>query len=199
MTRLILASASPRRAELLQQIGVEFTVRPAAIDEAPTSGEAAVDYVRRMAREKAEAVAAQLDSGLTVLGADTSVVIVASNGAERILGKPQDRGHARQMLMALANRSHQVLSAVCMVRWQAGAIQHWQALSRSEVSFGPLAEAELDRYLASGEADDKAGAYGIQGRAAQFICHLSGSYSGVMGLPLFETVALMREAGVNYE
>ena len=182
---LILASQSPRRAELLKQVGLAFVVQPADIDETPRAGEAPEDYVLRMAREKAGAIAASAPED-AVLAADTSVVVDGD-----ILGKPGDRREAAAMLRRLSDRRHQVISAVALQ--YRGAIH--TTLVVSEVGFAALDEAVIADYLRSGEADDKAGAYGIQGRAAAFICHLAGSYSGVVGLPLYETVTLLREAG----
>jgi septum formation protein len=187
---LILASASPRRAELLAQVGVRFTVQPADIDESPAESESAEDYVRRMAREKAEAVVHNGETALPVLAADTSVVV---NG--EILGKPGDRDEARRMLGRLSDRCHEVLTAVCLM-WQG---RQYESLSRSEVCFGPLDDGQISQYLATGEADDKAGAYGIQGHAAAFVRSMSGSYSGIVGLPLYETVNLLREARLENE
>ncbi|MBD2858767.1 septum formation inhibitor Maf [Spongiibacter sp. KMU-158] len=188
---LILASASPRRAELLAQIGYQFEVIPADINERPLEGELAEAYVQRMAKEKAEAIVAGRPKGDVVIGSDTSVIVDGD-----ILGKPLNRADAKSMLQRLANRSHWVLTSVYVIV-QGGSAQ--AALSRSEVHFGQIEAAAIERYLETGEADDKAGAYGIQGRAAAFIRHLSGSYSGVMGLPLYETAALLRAAGVNNE
>ncbi len=184
-----LASASPRRRQLLEQLGLSFEVVVADVDEDPKPGEKPGDYVSRLAEAKALAVVERLGRpGLPVLAADTAVVL---DGA--ILGKPEDREDAIAMLRRLGGRSHQVLSAVAL--WHAGRVR--VALSRSEVSFRAIDPAEAAAYWESGEPRDKAGAYGIQGMGGMFVEHLSGSYSGVMGLPLFETAALLKEAGIG--
>ncbi|BBL76633.1 Maf family protein [Methylomagnum ishizawai] len=184
--RLILASASPRRRELLDQIGVAHTILPAAIPEIPRPGEPPEAYVRRIAAEKSLAVWEAQDSGLAVLAADTEVVLDGE-----IFGKPQDSDHAAWMLARLSGREHRVLSAVSL----RAAGQHWEALSISTVAFRILMPAEIAAYWASGEPQGKAGAYAIQGRGARFIRHIAGSYSGVMGLPLFETAELLEKTG----
>jgi len=189
---IYLASASPRRQELLRQVGLEYQVMPADIHEAQQPGETPFDYVRRVAADKARAVADRVRSrGLAahpVLGADTEVVVDGE-----MLGKPRDRTHARQMLARLAGRSHTVLTALCLLI-PAGAVE---AVSESRVTFAPLTAAEIAGYVESGEADDKAGAYAIQGRAAAFISRLEGSYSGVMGLPLYELHESLKRAGLS--
>ncbi|HTP38619.1 MAG TPA: Maf family protein [Steroidobacteraceae bacterium] len=187
--QVILASSSPRRRELLTQIGVRHRVVPADIDETLRSGEAPEDYVLRLAREKAERVWQQSSAAprLPVLGADTAVV---QDGI--VFGKPAHRAAALAMLGRLSGRAHQVLSAVALVGEHGSDAR----LSLSTVRFRPLAPAECAAYWDSGEPRDKAGAYAIQGRGAEFIEYLAGSYSGVMGLPLFETAALLRAAGV---
>ncbi len=182
---LILASASPRRCELLAQIGVEFEQQVADIDETPARGEAAEAFVRRMALEKARAVRRAGNGELPVLGADTVVVV---DGMP--LGKPEDFTHARQMLKQLSGRMHEVLSAVALVD-TAEAV----AVNRSRVWFRELGETEFQAYWETGEPRDKAGSYAIQGLAAIFIKRLDGSYSGVMGLPLYETARLLQEFG----
>ncbi|MDQ2069960.1 Maf family protein [Natronospira bacteriovora] len=188
MPRLILASQSPRRRELLEQIGLTFDVIPADINESVQAGELAVDFVARMAREKAEAVARQQPDAL-VLGSDTAVVV-----DEHILGKPADKADARRMLGLLSGREHAVLSAVALiVPGQAERV----ITQVSRVRFRSISETEMHAYWRSGEPKDKAGAYAIQGLGAVFVEHLSGSYSGVMGLPLFETARLLEEAGIS--
>jgi septum formation protein len=182
---LLLASASPRRCELLAQIGVEFEQRVADIDETPAQGELAEAFVQRMALEKARAVRQAGDVGLPVLGADTVVVVDG-----KPLGKPQDFAHSRQMLKQLSGRKHEVLSAVALVD-----VREAVAVNRSNVWFRELGEAELEAYWATGEPRDKAGSYAIQGLAAIFIERLDGSYSGVMGLPLYETARLLQDFG----
>ncbi|MFT3907367.1 MAG: Maf family protein [Steroidobacteraceae bacterium] len=187
---LILASASPRRRELLAQIGVAHRVQPADIDEARLAGEAPGDYVQRLARQKAEHVWRQQapQGALPVLGADTSVVVDAD-----IFGKPADRAAALAMLGRLSGREHAVYSAVALVH--AGGMHTLTSISR--VRFATLGAQECAAYWDSGEPRDKAGAYAIQGRGAVFIESLSGSFSGVMGLPLFETAQLLRQAGIR--
>lgn len=183
-----LASASPRRRQLLEQIGVRYELVVADVDEARTAGEAPADYVLRVARHKAETVAARLPSPGAVVAADTAVIL-----DEEILGKPRDREDAVGMLVRLSGRRHQVLSAVAL--WQEGRVA--TALSASYVTFGPVSRVQAEAYWETGEPRDKAGAYGIQGRGALFVRHLEGSYSGVMGLPLYETAMLLRQAGVH--
>lgn len=185
MTRLVLASTSPRRRELLAQLGVVFDVLPVAVDEQPLASEQAADHVCRLALAKARAGAAQAGADVCVLGADTVVVVDGE-----IFGKPVDADGAAAMLRRLSGRTHQVLSAVARVH-RGG---HQVRLSESMVTFRALSAAEITGYCATGEPLDKAGSYAIQGRAAAFVRHLEGSYSGVVGLPLFETAELL--AGV---
>jgi septum formation protein len=181
-----LASVSPRRRELLAQIGVPHVVTGAHIDESVHAGERPHDYVQRMARTKAQAVWDQ-DRSLPVLAADTTVVL---DGL--VFGKPLDRADALRMLSLLSGRTHDVLTAVSLAS-EAGLAMR---MSVSSVRFRPLREDEIAAYWETGEPKDKAGAYAVQGLAAVFIESLSGSYSGVMGLPLFETSELLRAAGV---
>jgi len=184
-----LASASPRRRELLRQIGVSFRLIGAELDETPMAGEAPAGYVSRLALAKADAGwQRSRDFGdAPVLAADTAVVLDG-----RILGKPQDKTDAATMLLELSGRTHQVLTAVA-VRSAAG---NEVKISESLVAFRPVDAAEAAAYWNTGEPRDKAGGYAIQGYAAVFIADLKGSYSGVMGLPLFETAALLNAAGV---
>lgn len=184
---LILASASPRRFELLKQIGISGQVWPAELDECPHPGESPEAYVLRIAREKAEAVWALAGNGIPVLAADTEVEL---DGV--IFGKPKDKAHAVDMLTALSGREHRVLSSVGVYTGQGWS----ERLSISLVTFKSLTATEIDTYWASGEPAGKAGSYAIQGLGAVFIRHLSGSYSGVMGLPLFETAELLAERGL---
>jgi septum formation protein len=184
---ITLASASPRRRELLRQIGIAHTVHPAGIDERRAPGEAPADYVRRLARAKAQAVWRERPAAV-VLAADTAVVL----GGE-LFGKPGDLTEGLRMLGALSGRTHEVLTAVA-VRHPAGG---GELVSVSEVSFRALTAAECRRYWDSGEPLGKAGGYAIQGLAATFIARLAGSYSGVVGLPLAETAALLTAAGVR--
>lgn len=187
---LYLASQSPRRRELLDQIGIRYQVLPVQVHEAPQPGERPGDYVRRVALDKARAGWRHGDRALAlpVLGADTEVVI---DGA--VLGKPEGREHGLAMLRRLSGRSHQVLSAVAVVQGARERV----SLSVSEVTFRALEEGELGAYWDTGEPADKAGAYAIQGLGAVFVARLEGSFSGVMGLPLFETAQLLREFGMD--
>jgi septum formation protein len=182
-----LASASPRRSELLRQIGVRFTVRAAAIDEELLPGEAPEAYVVRLAAAKAEAVWAAVADSRPVLGADTAVVL---DGA--VLGKPADAAEAAAMLERLSGRAHRVLTGVAVRH--AGGLD--TGLSESEVRFRATTAAERLAYCAAGEPFDKAGGYGIQGHAAVFVESVRGSYSGIVGLPLFETAALLARCGL---
>ena len=190
--RLWLASASPRRVELLRQLGVAYRQRVAEIDETPNLGEIPIDYVQRMARGKAQALWQLLEhEGLGgnecwVLGADTTV-----HRHGHIFGKPLDERDAIRMLRALSGGTHQVLSAIALVSHNKSQLR----VSVSEVRFKSLAPTEIEAYWRTGEPRGKAGAYAIQGLGAAFIEHLSGSYSGVMGLPLFETAEVLQAAG----
>lgn len=190
---LYLASASPRRQELLRQVGIGFEILPSSIVERRAPTESPADYVRRMAREKAEhGVGSMRERGLPVhpvLGADTEVVV-----DDEVLGKPRNRAHAAQLLRRLSGRTHTVLSALCLL---LPAGEHI-VLNENRVRFAALKDNEIENYVATGEADDKAGAYAIQGRAAGFIARLDGSYSGVMGLPLYELRELLQQAGLEY-
>jgi len=188
-SELILASASPRRRELLDGLGYRFTVQPAHIDETPGADETARGHVERLAREKAAVVARDHPQSV-VMAADTIVVL-----GSRILGKPVDDADAVAMLQALSGSTHEVMTAVAM---RAGNREE-AFVQVSQVRFRPLDETDVDRYIASGECRDKAGAYGIQGGAARFVEHLSGSYTGVMGLPLCQTEQLLRRFGCGPE
>ncbi|MEW7976846.1 MAG: nucleoside triphosphate pyrophosphatase [Candidatus Sedimenticola endophacoides] len=187
---IYLASLSPRRRELLGQIGVDHEAIRVQVDETPHPGEAPVEYVIRLALEKAGADLSGLGerSPRPVLGADTAVV---ADG--RILGKPAHRGEALEMLSLLSGRSHKVLTGVALTT----PGREWSRLSVSRVTFREVTEREANAYWESGEPMDKAGGYAIQGVGALFIRHLEGSFSGVMGLPLFETAQLLREAGIG--
>ncbi len=182
---IILASQSPRRSELLQQISVPHEILPVNIDETPIPGESAQDYVQRITLAKAQA-AAKLRPQRPILAADTAVVL-----DDRILGKPAHREQALAMLQQLSARSHKVLSGVALLHGQT-----YYRLSSSSVRFCAISDAQAQRYWASGEPRDKAGGYAIQGLGAIFVEQISGSYSGVMGLPLFETADLLRQAGL---
>lgn len=182
---LVLASASPRRLELLRQIGIEPQVLPVQVEEIPRPHESPADYVRRVALDKALA-AAERRPEAPVLGADTEVV---ADGA--VFGKPSDAEDCARMLRHLSGRVHRVLSAVALL-WKG---RRYQAMSTTLVHFRPLGEAEIAAYWASGEPAGKAGGYAIQGRGAVFVRRIEGSYSGVVGLPLCETAELLHLAG----
>ena len=186
---IYLASQSPRRRELLDQLGVAFDTVDAEIHEQRLPHEAPSDYVSRLAREKAGAgllaLAARPDA--IVLGADTDVVLDGE-----VLGKPRDAAHAAELLARLSGRAHRVITAVWLL--SGGREEH--RLSVSEVRFAPLSAEDIAAYIATGEPFGKAGAYAVQGRGAAFIESLAGSYSGVMGLPLHETWQLLRNFGV---
>lgn len=182
---IYLASQSPRRQELLDQVCVVYQQIHVEVDESVLDSETPAAYVQRVALAKAQAGWQQVTKKYPVLGADTSVVCDG-----QILGKPRDTDHAAQMLNLLSNRQHQVLSAVALVNGEHEQV----VLSISEVTFRLLTTKEIQAYIATGEPLDKAGAYAIQGRAAVFIANLNGSYSGVMGLPLFETAQLLKSS-----
>ena len=183
---IVLASGSPRRQELLRQINLHYEVRPADVDETRLPGESPPDYASRIALDKAERVASVLnDAGdRIILAADTAVVL-----GEEVIGKPADADVAASMLRRLSGREHQVVTAVAGIRGQRRIVE----LSVSSVAFRPISEPEISNYVASGEPMGKAGAYAIQGFAAIFTERLAGSYSGVMGLPLFETARLLAQ------
>lgn len=187
---ICLASTSPRRRELLLQIGVAHEVVPVAVDETPHPGEAPEVYVSRLALAKAVAGHA-LRADRPVLGADTAVVVDTV-----MLGKPRDRDDGLAMLARLSGRSHHVYTGVALVGAEG---QAQTRLSVSTVTFRALAAGEAEAYWATGEPADKAGGYAVQGRAAAFIERIEGSYSGIMGLPLFETAELLRLYGVTLD
>ena len=186
--QIYLASKSPRRAELLQQIGVSFEAVDVDVLEDRQVNESARDFVQRLATDKASAGWQASDKSCPVLGADTVVVL-----DDEILGKPASQADAENMLASLSGREHTVMTAIALVN----AEQLLTRLNCSQVSFREITEIEIKNYVASGEPLDKAGAYAIQGQAAVFIEHLQGSYSGVMGLPLFETADLLRKFGIQ--
>jgi len=186
-SRLVLASASPRRRELLAAFGLEPAVRPVDVDESVLPGEAPRDYVERLACAKAQA-AAVAAPGAAVIGADTAVVLDAT-----IYGKPASAADFRRMMRALGGRWHEVYTGVAVARDGRTAVS--TAISR--VRLRTLDEEELRRYWASGEPRDKAGGYAIQGLGALFVSEMQGSYSGVVGLPLYETGQLLAAAGVD--
>jgi septum formation protein len=188
MPRLVLGSASPRRADLLREIGAVFAIRPSDIPEVPGPDEPPSTFARRVAREKGSAVAAA-EPGAWVIAADTVVVLDAS-----ALGKPRDACEARAMLVALSGRTHQVVTAVALLR--PGGMLAGEAVVETTVAMRRLSEAEIDAYIGTGEPFDKAGAYGIQGPASAFIAHVDGSYTNVVGLPVDEVRALLDRFGL---
>jgi septum formation protein len=187
---IYLASGSPRRSALLDQIGVPHRVQPVDVDETARGGEPPDQYVRRLAELKAETLWQKLAAAQRqpVLGADTAVVL-----DDEILGKPRDEQDCQRMLKLLSARTHQVFTAVAL-RASDGCQSR---VNVSEVTFRTLADDEIQRYWRSGEPADKAGAYAVQGRAALFIEHIAGSYSGIMGLPLFEAGELLAAVGAH--
>jgi septum formation protein len=188
--QIYLASTSPRRRQLLGQIGVRFLALPVRVEEIVQPGESPEQYVQRAALDKARSGWTRPDRTLDrpVLGSDTEVVL----GSE-VLGKPEDREHGLELLRRLSGNSHRVLSAAAIVQGDREQVR----LSVSTVHFRELSERECLSYWETGEPADKAGGYAIQGRAAVFISHLEGSFSGVMGLPLYETAELLREFGID--
>jgi len=185
---LFLASASPRRLALLEQLGLVCQQYPVDLDESITLGESATDYVLRLAEEKARAGQSRSGSKLPVLGSDTSVVFQG-----QILGKPKSEAHAVEMLMQLSGQTHQVMTGVAVC--QGDRLQ--SVLSITEVKFRPLTRQECHAYWVTGEPEDKAGGYAIQGMAAIFVESVSGSYSNVVGLPLFETAELLKQYDIQ--
>ena len=188
--KLILASASPRRAEILRNAGIDFEILPADVDESARPGESAKDYVRRLAEKKARA-AGQLaakssrDSAV-VVAADTTVVLESE-----ILGKPATADDARAMLRRLSGRTHEVLTGLAVL--PLPGLEIHLAVETTRVTFAPMSEREIDEYVASGEPFDKAGAYAIQGRGGKFITRIEGCYFNVMGLPLARLYSMLRE------
>jgi septum formation protein len=178
---LILASRSPRRAEILRQAGIAFAVRVAEIDETPHPGESPSRYVQRLAETKASAVEAAPDE--IVLGADTTVVV-----GREMLGKPSDAADARRMLGLLAGRRHEVITGICLIRGR----ERIRDTAATEVWFAPMTEEEIEEYAASGEPLDKAGGYAIQGLGSKFIDKVNGSYFNVVGLPIAMVYAHLR-------
>lgn len=194
---LVLASQSPRRKALLTQIGYEFSCIPADINEDIQPNESAIAYVERLAIEKAETVKQNLareslvtenNASCIVLGSDTSVVF-----QDKILGKPSNFDECKKQLSMLSGATHQVLTSIAAV-YQDKVLSE---VITTEVTFKPLTAEEIERYWATGEPQDKAGSYGIQGIAGQFVTHIAGSYSAVVGLPLFETTQLLSQFGLN--
>jgi septum formation protein len=190
--RLILASASPRRADLLTAAGISFEVCAADVDENPLPAEAPRTYVRRIAEAKARAIPRRL--GCAVLAADTVVLV-----EEQMLGKPEDAGDARRMLRLLSGRGHQVMTGVALIGPPSRAALEGPLHTRVEVTtveFARLSDAEIEWYVASGEPSDKAGAYAIQGLASRFVTRIDGSYTNVVGLPIPLVCQMCREAGI---
>jgi len=185
---VLLASGSPRRKELLRQLDVAFRVTPAGINESIAANETPRDYVQRMAHEKAVAGFHQGGGALPSMGADTIVLL-----EDEILGKPVSRAQAEAMLHRLSGRKHEVYSAVALV---LAADNILQTLNITTVAFGNMPDAWIRSYCSSDEPMDKAGAYAVQGGAGQYIRYIEGSYSGVMGLPLYETAQMLRKAGL---
>jgi septum formation protein len=186
---LVLASGSPRRSEILRAVGWPFEAAVSDVDETPRAGEAAEAYVRRLAREKAGAVASARLFGL-VLGADTVVVVEGD-----ILGKPRDAGEAARMLRRLSAHTHEVLTGVALVRAETG--RSVSGVARTRVRFAELSGGEIERYVETGEPFDKAGAYAVQGRAALFIEAIEGEYLNVVGLPIRLVYELARDFGTD--
>lgn len=184
---LILASQSPRRRELLSQLGLEFTIKVADIDETMDANLAPEVEVARISQEKAGKIALDYDENTVILAADTIVVL-----GEKVLGKPKDKDQAKAMLTALSGATHQVFTAVTLVK--GDLVDTF--VTKTAVTFRQLAELEISSYIATGEPMDKAGSYGIQGLGATFVCHLDGDYFNVMGLPLCDLVCHLRGAGI---
>jgi septum formation protein len=185
--QIILASASPRRKELLDQIKVIYKVYPVDLDETPLPNEAPLDYVQRLAAEKSAACKAQLNTEIPVLAADTAVY-----WGGMIMGKPKNQADCLAMLTQLSGKTHQVYSAISL-----RGLEHTQAVSITEVTFRCLTEREILDYWHSGEPVDKAGSYAIQGMGGVFVESIKGSFSGVVGLPLFETAELLSKQGIE--
>ena len=186
-TQIILASASPRRKELLDQIKVSYQVHPVDLDETPLPNEKPLEYVQRLAAEKSAACVTRLKTDLPVLAADTAVIL-----GDIIMGKPKDQAHAVAMLSQLSGKTHQVYSAISLRGYE-----HNQAVSITEVTFRHLTRQEILAYWLTGEPLDKAGSYAIQGRGGMFVESIVGSFSGVVGLPLFETAQLLSKQGIE--
>jgi septum formation protein len=185
--QIILASASPRRMELLDQIKVIYKVYPVDLDETPLLYETPLNYVQRLAAEKSAACVAQLTPDIPVLAADTAVIL-----GDVIMGKPKSEADAMAMLTQLSGKTHQVYSAISL-----RGREHGQAVSITEVTFRRLTKQEILAYLHSGEPLDKAGSYAIQGMGSMFVESIKGSFSGVVGLPLFETAQLLSKQGIE--
>ena len=186
MARIILASSSPRRKELLEQVGLKFEIFSPDIDESVCIGESADHYVQRLAEQKAQAILAQFPDAI-VIAADTILVL-----DHKIIGKPESKQHAFEIWTALSDRQHDVLSGVCLLSSQCDPNTIQSMVVRTQVHFRKLSQLDMEQYWATGEPIGKAGAYAIQGYAAQFIPRIQGSYSNVVGLPLYETLQLLK-------
>ena len=186
MARIILASSSPRRKELLEQVGLKFEIFSPDIDESVCIGESADHYVQRLAEQKAQAILAQFPDAI-VIAADTSLVL-----DHKIIGKPESKQHAFEIWTALSDRQHDVLSGVCVRSSECDPNTIQSMVVRTKVYFQKLSQLDMEQYWATGEPIGKAGAYAIQGYAAQFIPRIEGSYSNVVGLPLYETLQLLK-------
>ena len=188
--RLILASQSPRRAEILRDAGFMFETLPVNVDEAPRKKETPPAHVERLAREKAIGAAAKVGGRAVIIGADTVVVV-----GRRILGKPGSRADARRMLRMLSGRVHHVLTGLAVLRLDSHGRSLHSAVETTRVRFARLSEREIDEYVATGEPDDKAGAYAVQGRAGRFVTRIDGCYFNVVGLPLNRVCRILEELG----
>ena len=186
MARIILASSSPRRKELLEQVGLKFEIFSPDIDEFVHVGESADYYVQRLAEQKAQAILAQFSDAI-VIAADTSLVL-----DHKIIGKPESKQHAFEIWTELSDRQHDVLSGVCVLSSECDPNTIQSVVVRTQVHFQKLSQLDMEQYWATGEPIGKAGAYAIQGYAAQFIPRIEGSYSNVVGLPLYETLQLLK-------
>ena len=186
MARIILASSSPRRKELLEQVGLKFEIFSPDIDESVCIGESADHYVQRLAEQKAQAILAQFPDAI-VIAPDTSLVL-----DHKIIGKPESKQHAFEIWTALSDRQHDVLSGVCVRSSECDPNTIQSMVVRTQVHFRKLSQLDMEQYWATGEPIGKAGAYAIQGYAAQFIPRIQGSYSNVVGLPLYETLQLLK-------
>ena len=186
MARIILASSSPRRKELLEQVGLKFEIFSPDIDESVCIGESADHYVQRLAQQKAQAILAQFPDAI-VIAPDTSLVL-----DHKIIGKPESKQHAFEIWTALSDRQHDVLSGVCVRTSECDPNTIQSMVVRTQVHFRKLSQLDMEQYWATGEPIGKAGAYAIQGYAAQFIPRIEGSYSNVVGLPLYETLQLLK-------
>ena len=186
MARIILASSSPRRKELLEQVGLKFEIFSPDIDESVCIGESADHYVQRLAQQKAQAILAQFPDAI-VIAPDTSLVL-----DHKIIGKPESKQHAFEIWTALSDRQHDVLSGVCVRSSECDPNTIQSMVVRTQVHFRKLSQLDMEQYWATGEPIGKAGAYAIQGYAAQFIPRIEGSYSNVVGLPLYETLQLLK-------